>query len=232
MKKEPYRLKIESPCAENWDTMQSVPGGKFCDQCTRKLIDFSSMSDIQIISLLKQKGQPICGRFLNHQLNRALIPAETPAKRLQFAPVLAGILWLATPDHAVAQTENRVVQTAAPVDTDPGDSLPKMLHGSITDRDMRHPVAYASCHIEGTDVHFTSDSLGNFNAQIPDSLVGRDLVMRITHPDYPDQRLAFRPIIGLQGGNLFRLMRNGTVIDLPLLPVYTLGLVGTNTTRN
>ena len=52
--------------------MAPVPGGRFCYSCAKKVIDFSLMSDRQIIEILSNSTQALCGRFLDEQLNRDL----------------------------------------------------------------------------------------------------------------------------------------------------------------
>lgn len=35
------KLKIPSPCPANWAGMTKEEGGRFCDQCEKKVHDFS-----------------------------------------------------------------------------------------------------------------------------------------------------------------------------------------------
>lgn len=48
-------------------------GGRHCAMCCKTVIDFTLMSDAQIIDIFKRAGSnPPCGRFLESQLNRDL----------------------------------------------------------------------------------------------------------------------------------------------------------------
>ena len=65
------QLHIPTPCTENWDAMTPEEQGRFCSHCQKTVIDFSQMTDNDIIYFLeKHKAERICGRFQNTQLNR------------------------------------------------------------------------------------------------------------------------------------------------------------------
>lgn len=58
------RIQIEKPCAENFLAMTYVEGGKFCDSCKTKVIDFTKMSLQEIENYFKNNSsQKICGRY-------------------------------------------------------------------------------------------------------------------------------------------------------------------------
>ncbi len=56
------KIKIEDPCHEDWNIMNSVSGGRFCDSCHEKVNDLDELSSIQIIDLLKSKPK-VCGKL-------------------------------------------------------------------------------------------------------------------------------------------------------------------------
>jgi hypothetical protein len=67
-------IKIEKPCHEDWSKMTSEAQGKFCNACEKSVVDFSMMSDAQILHYFSQpKTQKVCGRFNADQLDRALV---------------------------------------------------------------------------------------------------------------------------------------------------------------
>ena len=44
--------------------------GKFCSSCQKTVIDFSTKTDAEVQAFFQQnKNKPVCGRFLNSQLN-------------------------------------------------------------------------------------------------------------------------------------------------------------------
>ncbi|WP_300665570.1 hypothetical protein [Fluviicola sp.] len=75
----PNRAKIvlTNPCSENWDSMPADAIGRFCQSCQKSVIDFSSKSDDEIKTFLKDKqGENLCGRFQVHQVERIRIEID------------------------------------------------------------------------------------------------------------------------------------------------------------
>ena len=71
MRQQVY-LHIPEPCHENWEAMSTAAQGRFCQSCSKQVIDFSGMSDTQILTVLSQAAGNTCGRFTGNQLERPL----------------------------------------------------------------------------------------------------------------------------------------------------------------
>ena len=70
---KPY---IPHPCHEDWNAMTdsetSEERGRHCDVCSKVVVDFTKMSDAEMIDYLQQHSkQKICGHFSNEQLYQA-----------------------------------------------------------------------------------------------------------------------------------------------------------------
>lgn len=66
----PIHLTVPEPCHENWQNMSPNEQGRHCMSCQKTVVDFSLMSDQEILHYISNAGSPICGRFDNHQLNK------------------------------------------------------------------------------------------------------------------------------------------------------------------
>ena len=92
------KIKIEKPCHEDWSKMTSEAQGKFCNACEKSVVDFSMMSDAQILNYFsKPKSQKVCGRFNADQVDRALVNmiperSSPPPQLLHFAYLLIVVL--------------------------------------------------------------------------------------------------------------------------------------------
>jgi hypothetical protein len=92
------KIKIEKPCHEDWSKMTSEAQGKFCNACEKSVVDFSMMSDAQILHYFSQpKTQKVCGRFNADQVDRALVNMiperpSPPPQLLHFAYLLIVVL--------------------------------------------------------------------------------------------------------------------------------------------
>jgi hypothetical protein len=76
--------------------MQPTEKGRHCQSCCKTVVDFTGMSDAEIIRHLSQAGPHVCGRLMPDQLNRTLAPAPVQKNgRSGWAWVLASLLMLA-----------------------------------------------------------------------------------------------------------------------------------------
>ncbi|MBV9988630.1 MAG: carboxypeptidase-like regulatory domain-containing protein [Chitinophagaceae bacterium] len=94
--KSALELQVPKPCHENWNAMTPADKGRFCGACSKQVIDFSLMSDTQIIQYFNQAKGNTCGRFSTDQLNRVLEETKPPQKknwRWAVAAVL-GFIWM------------------------------------------------------------------------------------------------------------------------------------------
>ena len=82
--KKSIQIQIPEPCNENWDKMTAANQGRYCSACSKVVVDFTMMSDKEILNHISTAGSKICGRVNNVQLNRTLtMPVEK--KRISFS---------------------------------------------------------------------------------------------------------------------------------------------------
>jgi hypothetical protein len=83
-----FKIAIPKPCHEDWNAMTPDETGRFCDVCTKGVVDFTEMKAPEIQAyFLKNKGQKICGRFRDEQINGKFdlqIPQSVLHKRMSF----------------------------------------------------------------------------------------------------------------------------------------------------
>jgi hypothetical protein len=64
------RLQVPGPCHKDWDQMTETGKGRYCLSCRKEVIDFTLMSDQQILKSISRAAGGVCGRFNSEQLNR------------------------------------------------------------------------------------------------------------------------------------------------------------------
>ncbi len=74
-------LHIAEPCHENWGNMSPTEKGKFCQVCTKEVMDFTSKSKEEIIEHIEQSTTSICGRFHADQLDSCGPTTSATAKK-------------------------------------------------------------------------------------------------------------------------------------------------------
>ncbi len=115
-----YNLSIPTPCAKPWASFTTTSTGGFCTSCSKTVIDFTRMSDNQILQFINQNPQQVCGRFRSEQLKeyRSIEPVKIkPGSLLLKAGILSLFLVLTTKPGS-AQTsllyaQKETVQTSA-----------------------------------------------------------------------------------------------------------------------
>jgi hypothetical protein len=117
--KPAIHLHIDTPCHENWAAMTPTDEGRFCQACTKQVVDFSTMTDQQILYYLSKSSSNICGRMGDDQLGRPLIPAAEQPKTKWWWTLLMPLLMVF--DRAAAQKKPLLMKQGEvamrPVDT-------------------------------------------------------------------------------------------------------------------
>ncbi|MBB4807669.1 hypothetical protein HNP38_002975 [Chryseobacterium defluvii] len=110
-------LRIEKPCEEPLEQMHNISGGKFCGLCSKKVIDLSGLSDMEIMEILHQnKGVKFCGMVFRHQLNRPLevktpIEKNVHSRKITFTKIAAGVVLTASIINSYPAQTNNFTQT-------------------------------------------------------------------------------------------------------------------------
>ncbi|MEZ4805737.1 MAG: hypothetical protein R2852_09710 [Bacteroidia bacterium] len=177
-----YQVQISTPCHEDWDKMTEVKKGKFCASCSKTVVDFSLMSDQQIIDYFLKQPTNSCGRFNHDQLNRDL---QTDKKRLYSLTHKLILLCLfvfnliprklnaqisKTPIH-VTNTKDSINSQTPLNQTASEPTLMKTIKGHVFDSLTKKPLSHVLVEIEETKYVTTTDSTGEYSLSIPDSLL-------------------------------------------------------------
>jgi hypothetical protein len=63
-------IQIETPCQENWENMHVVPEGKYCNLCSKKVLDLTQTANDEILKILESSNGQICGRIYKYQSDK------------------------------------------------------------------------------------------------------------------------------------------------------------------
>ena len=118
------QIKVADPCGQNWEGMKEVKDGRYCASCQKTVVDFTTMSDRELLSWLAGAGKNVCGRLSPDQVNRDLLPVRERkagwkgAWNFLLASLLVAVRVQAQPKMgkvAISQTDKRM--TLATVDS-------------------------------------------------------------------------------------------------------------------
>ncbi|RYD74796.1 MAG: T9SS type A sorting domain-containing protein [Sphingobacteriales bacterium] len=227
---QPIQLSIPTACHEDWDKMTPNQQGRFCGSCAKTVIDFSAMTDAQMIAYFENlKNENVCGRVYPDQLNRTLqeaVPMQPRKKMYRLWQYAAALLLFFTKGvQAKAQGEIRgkvVNDTTKKVRTMPDTpirlggirrtDLPENVHVLpapitqlfITDEN-NNPLAGASVQLFPQEKLMITDSAGRINLGKNHAITE----VKISAIGYEEQEIALKSI----KGNSIALKKNMLVLD-------------------
>ena len=162
------KVNLPEPCHEDWDKMDSQEKGRFCGSCQKLVIDFTQMSDTEIINYFKEyKSQNTCGHFKKSQVDRKLKEPETPHRRLFLKELAAACFafFVASTD-AKAQGETIINQQHQSAETSNEEQKTEIaINGKIVNG--KEVLSNAIISIKGTEQKTYSLENGLFSIYIP-----------------------------------------------------------------
>lgn len=231
MRRTRYQLQLHNPCPESWDGMTPTDTGRFCQLCAKNVIDFTGLTDDQVLAILKKNGSNFCGRIKQTQLNRDLITRTETTLSARIFKVLAGLFLFATTDGTAQEfiepqpkpltkppTEQEAFEHQKRYD--PDYALGTRVKGQVLAKETQQPVPNASIRVDGLNYTARSDSAGYFQLLLPDSLAQRANRFVFAEPyqgrtsltahvsDFPATiELSYAPKLVISGGGLVVVKR-------------------------
>ena len=207
------KITIPNPCSEDWQTMTATEKGRFCAVCQKCVVDFTTMTDAEIIHHLNNQKGKTCGRFTKEQLNRPLTPPnrfKMPLSKWVLASTFS--LGFLSPkdgfaDVPMVQTQKvladfRKENFLQSIDNENNtDSL--IIKGTVFDADsINEPVVGAKIIIKGTILGAETDFDGSFVLDIPIKYQKDSIILIIQALSYETQEMVIRSKKGLEIRNV------------------------------
>ncbi|MDE3247283.1 MAG: carboxypeptidase-like regulatory domain-containing protein [Bacteroidota bacterium] len=176
-----YQIRIAEPCHEDWEKMSPTAQGKFCNACQKQVIDFTTLSDRELIRHIESKKGATCGRFLGSQLERPLVNPAEPSRSwwTTCLGLTTSFLFLISKSDAqavkgkVLSSHFFVPDTMQPVpamgkiSAEAARNLWEKIHvGGIVEDDKGNPIPGASVIWKGTKIGTSTISDGHFSIAI------------------------------------------------------------------
>jgi hypothetical protein len=171
-------LSLPSPCSEKWSSFTQTPDGGFCSSCSKVVIDFTKMSDDEIVRYFQGTRGNTCGRFSQDQLKTYHIypPAKLRTGLPLFkAGLLAALFVLTRPSASHAQIQP---QQKEQVENDTTTSTPIQTHtfrGMVRAAEDHEPLPGVNIVLKGTSVGTITDAHGGF--EFPQKLKQGDVLV-------------------------------------------------------
>lgn len=172
--KNEISVYIPEPCHENWNNMLPADKGRFCNACAKQVIDFSMMSDTQIIDYFKNSTGRVCGRFTEDQLQRSLQPVTQPKKKAWWMAMTMPLLFLFNKSQAqqckivgdttIALSEIKITEVLGKIavrSINDSDLKKDKIIGKIVDTDG-NPVPFGRILSQKTGISINNQPSGYF----------------------------------------------------------------------
>ena len=220
-KTKTVEFQIPEPCSENWNEMYPLPGGRFCDKCEKTLVDFTEMTDNELVRFFERNNKKVCGRFRPDQLNKEIEIPKVPSSFQKWKAVAAVATGLFAWNSGSAQ-----VTTQLPVMGKVGPSfqekvefielkeknkpqpLPSIVKGIVKD-ESGVPLIGASIFLHKQKHIGTSTNVdGSFELKVPGHL--ESFALDFTYTGYETQTIKFHKKDLLEKISEVKLKESGT----------------------
>ena len=98
-------LGIDKPCSEKFENFKATQAGGFCGSCQKEVIDFTQMTDKEVMLYFHNNQKKSCGRFNESQLKTysTLIPLKRTYSLKKIGIGLMSFSLLALAQHSALE---------------------------------------------------------------------------------------------------------------------------------
>jgi hypothetical protein len=206
-------LTIPQPCSESWAAMTPTATGRHCAACANTVIDFTQLSDAEILEQLARPGNT-CGRFRAGQLGRPLQPVALAPARGWRGWLAAGVaVW------GLREVGSTSARAQAPIEQHPAQApLPEelqirrrddyegiraaavVLRGVVVDSATQEGLPGVSVILHGTTQGTASRADGTFELEIPPALAAHpNALVDFKYLGYKTQSAAVAEVVAVSG---------------------------------
>jgi hypothetical protein len=173
-------VSIPQPCHEAWNAMTPQGQGRFCQTCITPVIDFTVMSNAEIVRWFSKAEGRTCGRFKEEQLDKVLASAPTRQSYTWMAITFGLSAWLSIRTAEAKEVLTPIMEQMAipsPIQSfelDKTSQLPLqdtlLLNGSVLDLTTKEGLPGVTVQIKGTTTAAVTNQKGHFTLSIPNNV--------------------------------------------------------------
>lgn len=158
------KLSVSTPCQEKWTDFEKTKTGGFCKSCEKEVVDFTKMSDAEIIQYFKSVNSKTCGRFNPEQLKEYSISKTSTFPKWAIIGAMSMSLIAVLPPSVVAQSSPQI-QYEIDSDTPSNLNENESVKGKVTSEGEVLPGV--SVYVKGTTIGTVTDIDGYFEIKEP-----------------------------------------------------------------
>jgi hypothetical protein len=173
-------IRIPEPCHQQWQQMTPTANGRHCEQCCKTVVDFTKMSNNEIINHLSTNNH-VCGRIGEQQvnsINMQLVSQQPQNKGGWVKWMMAAALFVSTA-YSRANAQSTTQPTEQTVNSNvqavgfplgkiafPDSAKYQIITGRVTD-DNNKPLVGAIIKTDQGNAGTQTDVEGNFQLRVP-----------------------------------------------------------------
>jgi hypothetical protein len=90
------QMTIPTPCTANWQEMEGDKRSRFCRDCGKTVFDLKEMSEVEVVSLLRECEDDFCGRITRRKDGKVVTRPTLGPFRFTIRSMLALVAYVAT----------------------------------------------------------------------------------------------------------------------------------------
>ncbi|MBI3217980.1 MAG: carboxypeptidase-like regulatory domain-containing protein [Bacteroidetes bacterium] len=169
--KKSITLSVPQTCAEQWSNFTPTSQGGWCGSCKKEVVDFTAMSDQQIIDYFSKSTAHTCGRFQASQLKTysTMAPVSVRPEWMFLKAGMLGLFLALLPTPSSALPPITKIESShhfmGLVDITSRQAWPQpVVHvtGKIISEEERLPMVGVNIALKGTTLGAVSNEKGEF----------------------------------------------------------------------
>ncbi len=194
MNTKDFKVSVENPCDEKWDSFSKNKNGGYCSKCSTTVIDFTNYSNAEILQYLESSNHKICGKVKKYQNQIQSKPALNFQPNIAFK-VLASLFLITGSEKIIAknhfiQEKNINVNHSSQKAYEKGfqevkiDSIKYFVQGKVIDSQSKMELPGATILIRKTGIGTSTDKNGEFKLVVPDDVAKMTLELSVSFIGY------------------------------------------------
>lgn len=218
--KKSLHISIPKPCSEDWAKMSPQQKGRFCESCQTTVIDFTEMTDQELVEFFKKPKGNTCGHFKPQQLDSTLSYHENTWFEQKSQRLIFGIGAMLSLQNINAQhlkgkpAIHYTEQAPAGKTTTLSQDSVYAIEGLVLDSTTKEPLIGATISTNDERYSSSTDTAGKFRLEISSNLQNTSL--EIEYLDYHSKSIS-----------VYELNQHQNVIELSYDPAPSLFIEGT-----
>lgn len=195
--KKKIHISIPEPCHEDWQEMTAAEQGRFCGSCQKTVVDFSAMTDTQVLNYFTKASGRVCGRFQEKQVNKTYqpLPMVTTPNWLKAGALASGLLVAGVAQGQQHQFIGKVAITQpieemgiVLLEETPTPKPEKIiLEGEVID-EAGEILIGASVLIRAAEIETVTDMDGRYTIEISNTILEqKKCILEVYYPGYNTQ---------------------------------------------